>query len=170
MDTQSRYIEKILTVRDLDYAFASHPKYVLMPMDKVAEGFKQTERLCRTNENAPESRQALAEAALAADIWGEARRNLLASVNDRTATQGTYKMLARVERRERHNESAATTWLTKASEAAPDPAWLCRNCGAAHENWAPICTSCNSFNSMDWQSPGKGRGALSLKKDIPNDD
>jgi len=42
MDTQSRYIEKILTVRDLDYAFASHPKYVLMPMDKVAEGFKQT--------------------------------------------------------------------------------------------------------------------------------
>jgi len=42
MDTQSRYIEKILTVRDLEYAFASHPKYILMPMDEIAEAFKQT--------------------------------------------------------------------------------------------------------------------------------
>ena len=130
------------------------------------EAFRQTERLCRNNEKAIESRIALAEAALAADIWGEARRHLMACVNDRTATQGVYKMLARLERRERHDEGAATMWLTKASEAAPDPVWLCRVCGGAHENWNPICKPCGSFDSMEWQSAGKSRGALPYRKDL----
>lgn len=40
MDTQSRYIEKILTVRDLDYAFAVHQKYDLLNMEAVAQQFK----------------------------------------------------------------------------------------------------------------------------------
>ncbi len=40
MDSQSRYIQKILTVRDLDIAFASHPAYDLMNMDEVAGQFK----------------------------------------------------------------------------------------------------------------------------------
>jgi HemY protein len=134
------------------------------------DAFKQTERLCRNNESAPESRLALAEAALAADIWGEARRNLIACVEDRGATQGVFKMLARLERRERRDEHAATAWLMKASEAAPDPAWLCRVCGGAHENWQPICKPCGSFDSLEWQSAGKSRGAITYKKDSFGDD
>lgn len=40
MDSQSRYIQKILTVRDLDIAFDKHPKYNLMDMTEVAYQFK----------------------------------------------------------------------------------------------------------------------------------
>ncbi len=40
MDSGSRYIQKILTVRDLDYAFSSHPQYKLMNMAEVASEFK----------------------------------------------------------------------------------------------------------------------------------
>jgi tetratricopeptide (TPR) repeat protein len=40
MDSNSRYIQKILTVRDLDYAFSSHPKYDLLNMSEVASEFK----------------------------------------------------------------------------------------------------------------------------------
>ncbi|MBP7310738.1 MAG: tetratricopeptide repeat protein [Candidatus Cloacimonetes bacterium] len=40
MDSQSRYIQKILTVRDLDIAFAKHPAYDLLNMDEVADQFK----------------------------------------------------------------------------------------------------------------------------------
>jgi len=157
--------------RAIERAWKTHPhpqlaRVLLRMAENPLEGFRHTERLCRTNEKATESRVALAEAALAADIWGEARRHLMSCVNDRTATQGVYKMLARLERRERHDEGAAATWLTKASEAASDPVWLCRVCGGANENWNPICKPCGSFDSMEWQSAGKSRGALPYRKDL----
>ncbi len=157
--------------RAIERAWRTHPHpqlaHILLRMaESPLEGFRQTERLCRNNENAIESRIALADAALAADIWGEARRHLTACVNDRTATQGVYKMLARLERRERRDEAAAASWLTKASEAAPDPVWLCRVCGGAHENWNPLCKPCGSFDSLEWQSAGKSRGALPQRKDL----
>jgi HemY protein len=122
------------------------------------DAFKQTERLCRLNDTAVESRVALAQAALDADIWGEARRHLTVSVNDGSATQGVYKMLARLERRERGDERAAAAWLTRGAEAPADPVWLCRACGKAHAEWQPLCDSCGSFDSLDWHSAGKGRG------------
>lgn len=40
MDSQSRYIQKILTVRDLDMAFAQHAKYDLLNMVEVEAQFK----------------------------------------------------------------------------------------------------------------------------------
>ena len=85
------------------------------------EAYKQTERLCHTSEYALESRMALAEAALAADIWGEARRNLIAAANDRSATQGVYKMLARLERRERGDERAPHYGWLRLRKLPPNP-------------------------------------------------
>ncbi|MDY0152896.1 MAG: tetratricopeptide repeat protein, partial [Candidatus Cloacimonas sp.] len=40
MDSQSRYIQKMLSVRDLQLAFAEHPKYELMDMLEAAAQFK----------------------------------------------------------------------------------------------------------------------------------
>ena len=156
--------------RVIERAWKTHPHPQLARIlqslsSQPLEAFKQTERLCRGNETAIESHIALAEAALEADIWGEARRNLMACVNDRSATQGVYKMLARLERRERGDERAATAWLTKAAEAAPDPRWLCRVCGGAHEDWHPVCAPCGSFDSLEWQSAGKSRRALSYDRE-----
>ena len=143
-----------------------HPKLaaiVRRMADNPLAALKQTERLCKNNESDIESRKAIAEAALAADIWGEARRHLLACVNERSATQGVYKMLARLERRERGNERAAAEWLTRASEAVADPAWSCRVCGHAHEDWQPICASCAAFDTLEWKNAGKPRNhVLSL--------
>ena len=130
------------------------------------DAYKQTERLCRLNDTAVESRLALAEAALAADIWGEARRHLTASLTDGSATQSVYKMLARLERREHGDERAATAWLMKASEAAPDPVWLCRACGGTHVEWQPTCSSCGTFDSLDWQSVGKSRSIATITQEI----
>ncbi len=156
--------------RAIERMWKTHPhpqlaRVALRMAPTPLDAFKQIERLVRVNEAAVESRLALAEAALSADIWGEARRNLVACVNDRSATQGVFKMLARLERRERRDEAAATMWLTKAAEAPPDPSWLCRVCGGSHENWHPICKPCGSFDSLEWQSAGKSRGAISCRKE-----
>ncbi len=128
------------------------------------DAFRLTEKLVRGNETSPESRFALAEAALAADVWGEARRHLLALVNERAATAGVYKMLAQVERRDRGDERAAAAWLAKAADAAPDPVWLCHVCGGAQEDWHPVCSACGSFDSLGWQTAGKSRGAMAIKE------
>jgi len=121
--------------------------------------YKQFARLCRGSEENPMSRVALAAAALDADIWGEARRHLLALVGQGQATQGAYRLLARLERRESGNEQTALQWLTRAVDAAPDAAWLCRACGAAHAEWQGSCHACGAFNTLDWQVPGQSRAS-----------
>ena len=161
--------------RMIERAWKDHPHpelagIIRQQAETPLDVFKQTERLTRGSENTVESRLALAEAALEADLWGEARRSLTLSVNDGSATQGVYRMLARLERREHSDERAAASWLTKASEAAPDPTWLCRACGGAHHSWHPVCASCGSFDTLEWQSAGKSRGVLSYIKDHSEND
>jgi HemY protein len=128
--------------------------------DGALDAYRLTERLCRESEALPESRAALAEAALTANIWGEARRHLIASVNDGSATQNIYRLLAKLERREHHDERAALSWLGQAADAAPDQAWLCHNCSGTLDSWQPICSHCGTFDSVDWQQPGQRRASL----------
>ncbi len=175
VETLASTNHKRAAIRAIERAWRTQPhphlaRVLLRVAETPLEGFRQTERMCRANENAIESRVALAEAALAADIWGEARRSLTLAVNDRSATQGVFKLLARLERLERRDERAATLWLTKAAEAMPDPVWLCRVCCGSHENWNPICDHCGSFDSLEWRSAGKSNNALPHKKDYLNDD
>lgn len=107
--------------------------------------------------DSPVSKLVLGEAALAASLWGEARRHLMALVSQGQATRETYRLLAKLERRERGDEAAALLWLSKAADAAPDPAWLCRSCGGAHEAWQAVCAHCQSFGCLEWRTPGVSR-------------
>ncbi|MDD5585486.1 MAG: heme biosynthesis HemY N-terminal domain-containing protein [Alphaproteobacteria bacterium] len=113
--------------------------------------------LTRTNPEDPASRLALAETAIAADLWGEARRHLMAIIAQGQATQKAYRLLAKLERRESGDERAAAQWLMKAAEALPDPRWLCTACGGGHDDWQVLCAHCGAFNSLEWQTPGVGR-------------
>jgi HemY protein len=121
------------------------------------EVYRRIGHLCRGSEDQPLSRLMLAEAALEADVWGEARRHLLALTGHRAATQGAYRLLARLERRESGNEQAALQWLTRAIDAPPDPSWLCHACGGAHEEWQALCRHCGAFDALGWQIPGHSR-------------
>jgi HemY protein len=116
--------------------------------------YKQIERLCNDNADDPVSHLVLAEAAIAADIWGEARRHLMMLITHNQATQAAYRLMARLERRESGDERAALQWLTKAADAQPDPAWLCSSCGGAHENWQAACRACGAFATLEWRIPG----------------
>lgn len=131
--------------------------------DGPLDAFRAVERLVRGTEATAESRLALAEAALAADIWGEARRMLMDMVKSGAATQRTYKLLATLERRDRHDERAATAWLAKAPEVPADPAWLCATCGGMHEQWQPSCSHCGTFNGIEWLAPGQSRKSPRLE-------
>jgi HemY protein len=128
--------------------------------DDPIEAYRQIERLCRGNEDAPASRLALAEAALAADIWGEARRHLIALISRDQATAAAYRLMARLERREGGDERAALQWLAKLADAPPDAAWRCSACNGAQDEWLPACRPCGAFATLDWQEGRRKAGLV----------
>jgi HemY protein len=148
---------------------APHPQllplaYWAMQDEKPIEKFKGIEKMTRKNKEHFVSLMALADAALKADLWGEARRYLMVLVNGGHAMQSTYQMLARLEQRERKNETAAAQWIARAIAAPSDPQWVCSACGAAHPYWEASCLSCGSFNRMEWARLGIGREGQSIKQ------
>ena len=139
-----------------------HPQLARLYRDcgngDAMKSYKRVSYLCKGNEERPMSRMALAEAALAADIWGEARRHLQILDNSQKATQSTYRLLAKLERCETGSEHEALQWLSKALDAPLDPVWICSSCGGGDENWQATCRHCKSFNTLDWQIPLVSRG------------
>jgi HemY protein len=116
---------------------------------------KRYRALAPLEEMAPqhvETRRALARAALEAKLWGEARRHIKAAGERPDA--GFCRLMAELEQNEGANTAAARDWLAKASEADPEPAWLCRACGATAREWSALCGHCGDFDSLAWgQAP-----------------
>jgi HemY protein len=91
---------------------------------------------------------------MAARLWGEARRHLEVAA-ELGPTARAYRLLAELEEEERGDAEAAARWLRKAAEAAPDPAWVCERCGAAHPSWSARCESCGAFATLVWRQPNR---------------
>ncbi|MFQ5985226.1 MAG: heme biosynthesis protein HemY [Alphaproteobacteria bacterium] len=119
---------------------------------------QRLERLGEARPSHEETRVALAKAALAAKLWGEARRHLDAAV-EQEPTARVFRLLAELEEKEHGDGAAARRWLVRAANAPPDPAWVCNRCGAAADDWAGRCPACAAFDSLKWRSPvARGRG------------
>ena len=118
---------------------------------------KRYERLLSFNPDHAESHIALAEAALAAELWGEARNHLDKAAGGAPRAR-VCRMMADLEERSGEDPVAMRTWLLRASAAPPDPAWICGECGAAWESWMPVCGDCNALGTLKWQPPARARG------------
>ena len=132
---------------DLARAFAA-----IAPGETAIERVKRFERLHQRNPDHPESRIALAQAALEAELWGSARAHLEAAAQERP-TQRVFALLATVEERQTGDAEAVRAWLLRAAGAAGDVAWLCGACGAASAGWSARCTACDAFDSLAWRAP-----------------
>jgi len=130
------------------------------PLDRA----RRLEKLARQNPDHPDSHRAVAEADLAAQLWGEARRHLerlseLEKAAGEDLSQGTARLWARLEEGERGNMTAARDWLERAAALPADPLWLCSECGAPGEagpacgHWQAICPHCGAIDSLVWKRP-----------------
>lgn len=115
---------------------------------------KRFERLLSFNLDHRESHIALADAALAAELWGEARNHLEKAAGDDPPAR-VCRMMADLEERSGDNQDAVRTWLLRASDAPPDPAWICGDCGAAWGDWTPICGNCQALGTLAWEPPAR---------------
>ena len=125
---------------------------------------KSFERLAAQNPTARESHLTLAEAALEAHLWGEARRHLEQALNAASPppmsksprllppattpaaneidhglvgpTPRLCLMMARLEEAEHGSEGAMREWLDRAVTAMPDARYVCATCGGRVSNGA----------------------------------
>jgi HemY protein len=138
---------------------AAHPLLAaayrdIVPGESPIERAKRFERLARLAPDHVESHLALAEAALGANLWGEARSHLR-KVIDVGSDGGAraFRLMARVEESERQDHVAASAWLGRAARAPADPAWICQSCGAASDQWHAVCPSCRGVDMLRWERP-----------------
>ncbi|PCJ56893.1 MAG: hypothetical protein COA65_10060 [Rhodospirillaceae bacterium] len=121
-------------------------------LDDSLQRLRKIEKLAVLRPNHPESVLAVGEAALKAEIWGEAKSNLEKAIAARPSARA-FRAMAELEAAEPGNEAAAQ-WLARAAEASADPHWVCGNCGAIAESWAPVCAHCDAFDRFAWRLPG----------------
>ena len=66
---------------------------------------------------------------------------------------GEVTLFAELEDSEHGDMDKARAWLVRASLAAPDPAWVCRQCGDAAKVWSALCPKCGRFDGLEWDTP-----------------
>ena len=113
---------------------------------------RDVQRLAAANPGHRESHVALAEAALEARLWGEARSHLSAAAGD-DPTARVCRLMARLEEDEHGDAVRAREWLVRASVADPGSAWVCESCGNVAAEWTVLCGNCESFNRFAWRMP-----------------
>jgi HemY protein len=142
---------------------APHPGLARLYLDTTPEAgplarASVAQRLAAANPQAEESHLVVAEASLAARLWGEARRHLdlAAEAAAGIPSRRVCRLMARLEESEKGDMAAARSWLDRALAAPPDPCYVCAQCGGDSPDWQPLCRHCSGFDTLQWRCPPHG--------------
>ncbi len=140
------------------WARTPHPALMAAYLDVAVEGksplerYKAVESITRPVRTHPESRLALADAALDAKLWGEARAQLEALQTERP-TARVFQLRARLAEDDAEDSTTADEWLERAAAADADPQWVCHDCGTVADEWSAVCGNCGAFGTLAWNQP-----------------
>jgi HemY protein len=115
---------------------------------------KRIEKLAALYPDHAESHLAIARAAMAAELWGQARAHLAKAV-EAAPTVSAFRLLAELEEAEHGDSEKARYWLARAADARDDPGWVCERCGTGAADWQALCGHCGAFDSLQWRSPAR---------------
>ncbi|RNF35125.1 heme biosynthesis protein HemY [Paracoccus methylarcula] len=148
----TRILEKTWSVRphpDIAAAYAE-----IVPDETPNARLRRFEALLRKKPDHEESRLLKAELLLAAEDFPGARR-ALGDLAETHPTVRTLSIMAAVERGEGADDSVVRGWLARALTASRGPQWVCDKCHNVMANWAPVCDSCNGFDTLTWREPAE---------------
>lgn len=125
---------------------------------------QRMQHLAAANPDHIESHLVLADTALKARLWGEARRHLArAGIKADADTEAPLpparasRLMAEVEEAENHDSARARFWLSRAAAAAAlEPTYVCGKCGTEATRWVAVCPNCRAFASFEWRRPLHG--------------
>jgi HemY protein len=127
--------------------------------ERPLQRLKRFETLAARAKDHIESHLALAQAALKARLWGEARRHLGNAGgrdDNHHPSPRVARLMAELEEAEHGDLPAARLWLARATTTATqDAAYVCAACGAEVAHWVSLCPHCRSFDSIEWRPPGR---------------
>jgi len=157
-------VRKARNVVEKAWSIQPHPALtaVYFAAWDAGDGLKKVtaaQKLLALNPTSADSHVLMAEAALEAKLWGQARTHLQAALDAGRATRTVLTLQARLEEEDRGDKEKARVWLARAARAAADPAWVCGACGHVEETWAAHCSKCQGFDTLAWKTP-PGYGAL----------
>jgi HemY protein len=127
---------------------------------RLAEGESAYDRFSRMrllaghNRDHPESRIALARAAIGARDWLSARGALQPLVDGDMqpgATQRVCELMAEIEEGEFGNMGRAREWLARALYAPEDEQWVGENYRS--DKWSPLNPATGEFDALEWKVP-----------------
>jgi HemY protein len=121
----------------------------LLPGASGRDRLLRVRLLARLAESHPEGALALANAALEAHEFAEARASLaplLATPTRRVAT-----LMARIEAAEHGDTGLAREWMARAVHAAHDPVWTAD--GVIAETWMPVSPVTGRLDAFQWRVP-----------------
>jgi HemY protein len=141
--------------RNLPHPALAQAWTALQPDEAPLARLRRCERLASANPGARESQLMLAQAALDARLWGEARLHLERAelADPRGPTPRLCALRARLEDAEPGAAGNGRDWLDRAVAAPPDPRYVCSACAAESQEWHTLCPHCGGFDTLAWRLP-----------------
>lgn len=151
------------------WSMAPHPDLAaayaaLAPEEAPIARYRRFERLSALAPRHRESLLALAECAIAAGLWAEARKDLefVAEAEHDRPSHRLARLMARLAEADRGDAAALRRWLMAAAEADPEPGWRCSRCGTLAPAWQANCPHCRAFGTLLWQAPPRAAAPVVL--------
>ena len=118
--------------------------------DSVKDRLDRARKLVGLRANHVEGNLALAGAAIDAQEWDMARK-ALEPVLTTNPTERACLLMADLEEAETGNVGRMRDWLSRAVNAAPDPAWTAD--GQTSEVWLPLSPVTGEIDAFEWKVP-----------------
>jgi HemY protein len=124
----------------------------LRPGDSNADRLARARILAKLSPRDPESRMAVASAAITACDYQSAREAMLPMIEgDQRPTARMCLLMAEIEEAEHGETGYAREWLARASRAPRDACWIAG--GVMSEQWLPASPVTGKLDAFVWQRP-----------------
>lgn len=118
------------------------------PMESATERYRRIGGIVGRTATDKVTLHLLSALAMEAEHWPEARRALDDIVNAGTADKETYRLLARLDQKQK--KGPGQKYLDLANTAPPTAHWHCQDCASTPGQYSPLCQNCGAFDSLHW--------------------
>ncbi len=158
-------IRKAAKMIEAAWPLAPHPDLAkayldLRPGESNADRLTRARALAKLAPRDPESRMALASAAIAACDFQTARETMLPLIQgDERPTARMCLIMAELEEAEHGDSGFGRDWLARATRAPRDATWIAG--GIMSDRWLPALPATGKLDAFVWRRPDERRAAAS---------
>lgn len=129
--------------------------------DSPRDRLDRVKQLAALNPHSPESPIAIAQSAIEAKAFDEARSALELMLDGRL-TQRVATLMARIESDQHGDKGRVREWLARAVLAPRDPVWTAD--GVVADTWAPVSPVTGQLDAFQWRVPVETAGSADAEQ------